>query len=251
MEQGSGFQSDARLHVGAPENHHQPDQGEVESVHDQELPDLPGASSTPGRTPLVHGASRAHEAPPEAVRGTVDDVVLKRCCGCKEHLPTAMFPRNRRRRDGFGDKCKGCHNTWRVEYKEKVGQKCGDCGKLISPGKSECRGCVQRGSRHHFWNGGRSYADGYVRISGQQNNPNSNSSGSAYEHVLVMSKHLGRPLLPLENVHHKNGVRDDNRIENLELWTKSQPPGQRVEDRVAWAIELLKKYKPEVLKEEA
>ena len=63
-----------------------------------------------------------------------------------------------------------------------------------------------------------------------------------FEHRQVMEQSIGRSLYPGETVHHKNGVRDDNRLCNLELWTRAQMPGQRVSDRIPWYIEQLALY---------
>ena len=61
-------------------------------------------------------------------------------------------------------------------------------------------------------------------------------------HRVIMEKHLDRELLPDENVHHINGVKIDNRIENLELWSTYQPSGQRVVDKLEWAYEIIRRY---------
>lgn len=62
------------------------------------------------------------------------------------------------------------------------------------------------------------------------------------EHRLVLERAIGRELTAEETVHHKNGVRHDNRLENLELWSGWQPPGQRVTDKVAWARQIIDRY---------
>lgn len=124
----------------------------------------------------------------------------------------------------------------------------------LRAGKQKSCGCgtyirkSSKGENHHNWKGGiHKTPQGYNKVI--YYDPDNGKRISIFQHRKVMSDFIGRDLTDDENVHHINGVRDDNRIENLELWNTTQPSGQRIEDKITYAIEILKKYKPELLKE--
>lgn len=149
-------------------------------------------------------------------------------------------------------KCEGQHCDRLVVYR-KLCKRCYQkdkcpivgCSNLKSKRAEVCKSCYL-GENHKGYTGGRFFhkSSGYIYVL------NRNKEGPKYigEHVDVMEKFLGRNLTEEENVHHKNGIKTDNRIENLELWSTSQPYGQRVEDKVNYALEILRLYEPEWLK---
>lgn len=132
----------------------------------------------------------------------------------------------------------------------RVSISCERCGAPVERPRSqvgartfcsrECQYQFRREQGSKFIN-----SSGYVVVGVPADYPGARRNGQygqILEHRKVMQDLLGRPLLPEENVHHKNGVKDDNRPENLELWSRSQPHGQRVEDKIRWAREFLALY---------
>lgn len=135
-----------------------------------------------------------------------------------------------------------------------------DCGtervllsSTLRSGKSRSCGCYKderntnavKGPAHPNWNTGKHINQrGYVVL-----HPGLTGTGkSRYEHHVVMEQHLGRAMFPGETVHHKNGIRSDNRIDNLELHVGNHGVGQKPEDVVRWALEMLQRYAPEKIR---
>lgn len=119
------------------------------------------------------------------------------------------------------------------------------CGCLLIENGNKRWG---KGSNH--WKGGKSKTtSGYILLY-KPKHPNVDTRGYVLEHVYVMSEKLGRSLKREETVHHLNGIKIDNRIENLELWSSRHPKGQRIDDMVDFCIEYLEEYAPELLKRE-
>ena len=109
---------------------------------------------------------------------------------------------------------------------------CPEChkGRWVQKGRNPhiCRSCrlFLRGEKNPAWKGGKNShgKEGYIEVKIYPEDfffPMADSRGYVFEHRLVMAKYLGRCLQPWERVHHKNGIKDDNRIENLELTTQS------------------------------
>lgn len=130
-----------------------------------------------------------------------------------------------------------------------------DCGQEVTvrsgnlrTGSTKSCGCLKhmsrRGAENKNYKGGHLNKDGYLVSHGEDREGKWKERGF---HILVMEKAIGRKLKPGETVHHKNGIRNDNQIENLELWSKRHPPGQRVEDMVSFCVDYLSEYAPEYL----
>ncbi len=118
-----------------------------------------------------------------------------------------------------------------------------DCGRskqVKSATCGDCRSVVAESNGN--WKGGRTrHKAGYIMVRAP-GHPRATSGPYVFEHILVAEDLLGRYLHDGETVHHRNGVRDDNRPENLELWTTPQPSGIRVSDAIGWAYALLEQY---------
>lgn len=143
---------------------------------------------------------------------------------------------------------KNKNHTWYWECQCDCGNTCEVLTEPLRKGSTRTCGCkiLFKGENNAKWKGGRHEKGGYA-YKYAPNHPNAVKGRYVCEHRLVMEEKLGRYLLPSENVHHINGIRNDNRPENLELWVKTQPCGQRASDLIAFSLEILKTYAPEKL----
>lgn len=121
--------------------------------------------------------------------------------------------------------CKECQNEFWLTY--------GQVKKRKNLLNSKCKECK---NKDYYYNN-KGYA--FIKPEGTL----------IAEHRYVMEQHIGRKLYHNENVHHINGVRNDNRIENLELWEMSQPRGQRLDEKIEFYINFLEKYGYTISKE--
>ena len=201
-------------------------------------------------------------------------------CGCYSKEVNSKLVRNRAKTIIFTDKtwpAKKCQRTgpstgiykldvkgqwWYIITNKRTRAKkvnCEICG-IEFPTFNKSKTCSDKclvelrktwinGEDHPAWKGGRHKTNGYIYVRAY-NHPNKGVCGTIAEHRLVMEKMIGRYLYDHETVHHKNGKRDDNRPENLELWSKAHHSGVRVSDLVEHAIWVLKTYKPDALKSE-
>lgn len=118
------------------------------------------------------------------------------------------------------------HNSYSDMY---IWSACPDCGKERwvrlyrgEPTSIRCNSCSNRGKNNPNWRGGKTkHEDGYIFVYLESVSPYSmmrNYKGYVFKHRLVMAQHLKRPLTKVEVVHHIDGIKDNNRIENLKLF---------------------------------
>lgn len=99
------------------------------------------------------------------------------------------------------------------------------CSAKLAHQEGRANTIAGTGPKNPAWRGGKMTRGGYVMVWVPQGTPGRQKNGYMMEHRLVMQEHIGRPLEPSEIVHHRNGVKDDNQIANLEIVTRAQHGG--------------------------
>lgn len=206
-------------------------------------------------------------------RDPIDLSAVLECSVCASSKPASEFPKKPRTRRGVGTTCNSCRASQMRELRARNKAKgiiCGvdSCDRPAHSGRL-CIGHRKRkdrlGEEYDPYSDTVPIGHPGKRRSTPQS-PGRWPTGTGYilcvfyddlgvrrsilEHRKVMQESIGRDLYPEETVHHLNGVRDDNRIENLELWSSHHPKGQRSVDKTNWAIETLIRYLPEALNDE-
>jgi hypothetical protein len=206
-----------------------------------------------------------------------DPYVPVLCGSCKRER---MIKFENTTRETFDGICRQCTNGekwqdeslpngsviyWSRREEQNVPVRCGKCGEehMAHAGNirkdtftGQCRSCLHTGPSSTTWRGGRVDKHGYIYVKVYPDNPfydsMANNMGYIAEHRLVMAQHLGRPLKRTEVVHHRNGDKTDNRIENLELYvsmsehwkaiqTNAPHPGYVSAKKLIKAVEMVKR----------
>lgn len=144
-----------------------------------------------------------------------------------------LYGKNRIRTRVYPETCPECSKQWIPAYRSNK-QRRVHCSKSCGmKAMHRANPGIYAGEKSSRWKGGRQIdRQGYVMVWAPDHPTNAKTKRIyVQEHRLIMEKILGRYLTRSENVHHKNGIKTDNRPENLELWTHSQPSGQREHER--------------------
>lgn len=102
------------------------------------------------------------------------------------------------------------------EWHKARGNRCLDCGKPITKYAEYCKNCVKKGERNPTWHGGKLKTPyGYIKLL-RPKHPRADSKGYVFEHIVVWEEAHGKPLPAGWEVHHLNGIHNDNKPRNLE-----------------------------------
>jgi hypothetical protein len=134
------------------------------------------------------------------------------------------------------------HRAYTRDYEKRNRQDCSRCGSKMRRTAKLCGQCSRKIVPTLRAKGRYVDGSGYVHVKARIGEPGAKKNGFIVEHRRVMQDAIGRGLMKCENVHHKNGNRSDNRIENLELWVTMQPTGQRPQDLLKYAHEIIARY---------